>query len=101
MRIVWTLVKVVLALTIGIPLAIIALALGLGVLGAMIGIAVAVLKLGILALCVYGVFKLITHLLSPRPRPSQPGVKELPTHDPYYEAARRELDHELGEVPRR
>lgn len=101
MRILWTLVKVVIGLAIGIPLAIIALVLSLGVFGALLGIAILALKLAFFALCAYGAWRLLAHLFGSSPTPQRPTIKELPTADPYYEAARRELDRELGEVPRR
>lgn len=101
MRIIWTLVKIIIAAAIIVPLAIIALGLGLGILGALIGLAVLSLKLAVLALIGYGVFKLATKLFGGSKAPAPPPVQQLPTYDPHYEAAMRELDRELGEVPRR
>lgn len=101
MRLIWTLVKIVLAVAIVVPLCIIALGLGLGILGALIGLAVLSLKLAVLALIGYGVFKLATKLFGGSKTPAPPPVKQLPTYDPHYEAAMRELDRELGEIPRR
>ena len=101
MRFIWTLVKVALAVAIVVPLAIIALGIGMGILGALFGLAVLVLKFGLLALVGYGVFKLATRLFGGPKNPSPPAPKELPTYDPHYEAAMRELDRELGEIPRK
>jgi hypothetical protein len=101
MRFIWTLIKVALAVAIVVPLCIIALGVGMGILGALFGIAVLVLKLGVLALVGYGVFKLASKLFGGPKRPSPPPVKQLPTYDPHYEAAMRELDRELGEIPRK
>jgi len=102
MRILWTLVKVVIALCVAIPLSIFVLATALGVLGAMVGVAFLVLKLGVLALIGYGVFRVAAALLGggpPKRQPAKP-VGALPPVDPYYNEAMRELDRELGEVPR-
>lgn len=101
MRFIWTLVKVALAVAIVVPLCIIALGVGLGILGALFGLAIVVLKLAVLALVGYGVFKLAARLIGGPKAPTPPAVKQLPTYDPHYEAAMRELDRELGEVPRR
>jgi len=101
MRILWTLAKVVLALAIGIPLSIIVLATALGVLGALVGLAILALKIAVAGLICWGVFRLVTGLFrGSTPKPRQPVIAQLPPVDPHYEAAMRELDHELGEVPR-
>jgi hypothetical protein len=97
MRILWTLFKVAIALAVGIPLAIILLATALGILGTLFGLAVLTLKWGIIALIGYGAFRLISNLMGgPKSKPVV--SKQLPPVDPYYEAARRELDRELGDV---
>ena len=101
MRMLWTFVKVVIALCLAIPLSIIVLATALGVLGALVGIAIVALKLAVAGLIAWGLFRLIRALLGgskskPQPKP----VGQLPQADPYYSAAMRELDRDLGEVPR-
>jgi len=101
MRILWTFMKVVLGLALAIPLSIIVLATALGVLGALVGLAILALKLAVVGLVGWGLFRLITGLLggsTPKPQPKQLG-QPLPA-DPHYEAAMRELDRELGEVSR-
>lgn len=100
MKILWTLVKVVVALCVAIPLSIFVLATALGILGAMLGVAFLVLKLGVLALVGYGVFRLMAAILGggPPKRQSIKPVAALPPVDPYYNEAMRELDRELGEV---
>ena len=100
MRILWTFVKVVVALAVAIPLSIIILATGLGVLGALVGIAFLALKLAVIGLVCWGVFRLVTSLLRPSPKPkSRPEpIAQLRSPDPHYEAAMRELDQELGEA---
>lgn len=101
MRFIWTLVKVALAVAIIVPLCIIALGLGLGILGALFALSIVVLKLAVLALVGYGVFRLAARLFGGPKAPAPPAIKELPTYDPHYEAAMRELDRELGEIPRK
>ncbi len=100
MRIIWTLLKVVIALAIAIPLAIFVFATTLGVLGALIGLAFVALKLAIFALVVLGAFKLLSRLFRSRPDPAAPSARALPPVDPHYDAAMRELEIELGERPR-
>ena len=96
MRTLWTLTKIVLALAIGLPLAIILLSMVLGVLGAVVGLAVFVLRMAIIGLIGYAAFRLVWRLIrGPEPKP-RPTPELTPPTDPYYEAARRELDRELG-----
>jgi hypothetical protein len=97
----WTLVKVVLALVVAIPLSIIVLATALGILGALVGVAVLALKLVVVGFIGWAAFRLIPRLVR---GPSSAGRKranaELPAADPHYEAAMRELDRELGPAAR-
>ena len=103
MRFVWTLLKVVVGLAVAIAVAILVLAMGLGILGALVGLAVLALKLAFFALVGVGLFKLASHLCGARPgsRSESRALDALPAPDPHYEAAMRELDRELGEVPDR
>jgi hypothetical protein len=98
MRVLWTLFKVAIVLVFGIPLAIILLATALGILGTLFGLAVLTLKWGIIALIGFGAFRLISNMMGGSSKSKPSAVKELPPVDPYYEAARRELDRELGDV---
>lgn len=101
MGLLWTFVKVALALALVIPLSVIVFATALGVFGALLGLAFLVLRLAVIGLIGWGVFLLIARLFrgpAPSSRPSE--LKQMPPVDPYYEAARRELDRELGEVSR-
>jgi hypothetical protein len=101
MRILWTVLKVIIGLAIAIPLGIVALALTLGILGTLLGLAVLALKLACVALVGYGLFRVARHILAPAAKPTTPPVRTLPTPDPYYEAAMRELDADMGNTPRR
>src|SRR5688500_1542835 len=97
MRVLWKLVKVAMALAVVIPLSIIALVLALGVLGGLFGLAVLALKLAFVGLVVWGLFRLVGGVVCGTTRRSTPNqVKQLPASDPYYDAAVRELDRELG-----
>lgn len=95
MRILWTIFKVIIGLAIAIPVGIIALALTLGVLGTLFGLAILVLKLAVLGLVGYGLFRLAQSMFGSPRRPPAPPVRELPPVDPYYEAAMRDLDSEF------
>jgi membrane protein implicated in regulation of membrane protease activity len=101
MRILWTLLKVVIALMVAIPLAIIALGLTVGIVGALLGLAIVALKVAFFALLAVGAFRLARRIFGSKPERKPPVVRELaePT-DRYYEAAMRELDVELGRTSR-
>lgn len=98
MRVLWTLFKIAIVVAVGIPLAIIVLATALGILGTLFGLAVLTLKWAVIALIGYGAFRLVSNMLGGPAKPKQVKAKELPPIDPYYEAAKRELDRELGDV---
>jgi hypothetical protein len=99
MRIIWTLFKVIIGLAIAIPLGLIVLALSFGILGAMLGLAILALKLACVGLVGYGAFRLAKAMFWPSksvPTSQPASVRALPERDPYYEAAMRELDTEIG-----
>ena len=96
MRILWTLLKVVVGLAIAVPLGVLALAVTLGVLGTLFGLAVLTLKLACVALVGYGAFRLLRRLLGRSSGVRTRPTPELAAPDPYYRAAIRELDAELG-----
>ena len=98
MRVLWTVLKVAIVLALTIPVSIIVLATALGVLGALFGLAILALKIAVIGLIGYGVFRLIARLLGEPSASQRPRSAELPPRDPHYEAAMRELDQELGEV---
>lgn len=97
----WKVIKVVIALAVAVPLSIIALATALGVLGALVGLAILTLKLAVVGLVAWGLIRLTTSLMrGPTPPRRRDVITQLPPRDPYYEAALRDLDRDLGEVPR-
>jgi hypothetical protein len=96
MRILWTLLKIVIGLAIAIPLGVLALALTLGVLGTLLGLAILALKLACVALVGYGAFRVLRRVVGHSSGGCATRLRELPAPDPYYRAAMRELDAELG-----
>ena len=97
MRILWTAAKLVLALVIVVPISIIVLGLTLGLFGAVIGLAFVALRLAVVSLIAWGLFRLAVGLVGGRARGAQSeATPELRPPDPHYEAAMRELDRELG-----
>lgn len=100
MRVLWTLLKVALALVLVIPVGIIVLATMLGIFGALLGLAVMAVKVAVVGLVIYGAFKLISRLMSD-PAPPEAAPREIasaPRADPYYESAMRELDRDMGPI---
>ncbi|HYC51256.1 MAG TPA: hypothetical protein VEB19_09140 [Gemmatimonadaceae bacterium] len=101
MRVLWTIVKVALALALVIPVSIIVLATVLSVFGALLGLAILVLKVAVAGVVVWGMFRLLRALMGRgSSRAEVSPVRQLPAADPYYEAAKRELDRELGHATR-
>lgn len=99
MRVLWTLGKVLLALVLIVPVAMIALATMLGLLGIVFGLTILAIKLAIVGAILWGGFRLFRSLFSSAsPSPRAGTQAQLPPRDPHYEAAMRELDLELGEV---
>ena len=95
MKVLWTLVKVAVALVLVIPVSL----LLLGVVGTVLGLSIMLLRLALLGLLVYGAFKLVARLLrGPAPRVEPKEIPQLGSRDPYYQAAMRELDVELPEA---
>ena len=101
MGMLWKLFKIVIALALAIPLSIIVLATALGVLGALMGLAILTLKLAVVGLVAWGMFRLAASLLcGSTSRRKRDEIRQLPPADPYYDVAMRELDRELGHAPR-
>lgn len=100
MRIMWNLVKVAIVLAVAIPLTVIVLATAVGLFGALIGLAIVALRLAIAALIVWGAYRVVKALFRRGGERSRADESRqlAPVHDRYYEAARRELDRELGHL---
>lgn len=94
MKILWTLIKVVAALVLVIPLSLLAL----GIFGTVLGLAIMLLRFALIGLLAYGAFKLVGRLMrGPSQRVEAKETPRLAPADPYYQAAMRELDLELPE----
>jgi hypothetical protein len=100
MRILWTLLKVIVGLAVAIPVGFFVLTLAAGVLGTLVGLAFIAVKIACIGLAGYGLYRLARHMLAPAPKQAAPVYRELPAADPYYEAAMRELNSELGRPTR-
>jgi hypothetical protein len=95
MKVLWTLLKVAVALVVLIPVSL----LMLGVFGTVLGLAVLLLRVALIGLLAYGAFKLVARLMrGPAPRVEPKATPRLAPVDPYYQAAMRELDQELPEA---
>jgi hypothetical protein len=94
MKVLWTLLKVAVALVLVIPVSL----LVLGVFGAVLGLAVLLLRVALIGLVAFGAFKLVARFLrGPAPRVEPKETRQLSTpSDPYYQAAMRELDRDIA-----
>lgn len=96
MRFLWTLVKVVVVLAIAIPLCLFAFAVTMGVVGIVLRLAILALRVAILGVIGYVGFRVLRRIFGGSARPPAPPIRQLPVVDPYYQAAMRELDSEIG-----
>lgn len=95
MKVLWTVVKVALALVLLVPVSL----LILGVVGTVLGLAILLARLALIGLLTFGAFKLAARLLrGPAPRVEAKETPRLGSVDPYYQAAMRELDLDLPEA---
>ncbi len=93
MKVLWTLLKVAMALLLLIPFGMIML----GVVGAVVGLAFLALRVAVVGLLAFGALKLVARLMrGPAPRAEAKGTPRLSTVDPYYQSAMRELDRDLA-----
>lgn len=98
MKLLWTLVKIVLAVALLGPLAIIVLATTLGILGALVGLAFFALRIAFVAFVIWAVYRLAVAMFGGREQKPVPpaALAPPPPRDRHYEEAMRELDQELG-----
>lgn len=95
MKVLWTLLKVAVALMLVIPVSLVVL----GVFGTVLGLAFMLLRVALIGLLAFGAFKLIARLVrGPAPRVEPKATPRLGSVDPYYQAAMRELDRDLPEA---
>ena len=94
MKVLWTLLKVAVALVLVIPLSL----LMLGLFGTVLGLAFLLARFALIALLAFGAFKLIARAMrGPAHRVEPKETPRLTPVDPYYQAAMRELDVDLPE----
>lgn len=89
MRMLWTFFKVAIVLAIAIPLGLIAM-------GVVFGLARLAFRVAVLGLIGWGIYRLARALFGFNTPPTPAPAVSLPTPDPYYTAAMRELDAEIG-----
>jgi hypothetical protein len=96
-RVLVTLFKIALGLAIAIPVGLFLMAMTLGLIGTVVGLAVVAVRLCVFGLVGYGIYRIGRFFFAPSrksPRNAVPATA-LPSPDPYYAAAMRELDAEL------
>ena len=97
MRVLVTLVKIALGLAIAIPVGLFVMAVTLGLIGTVVGLVALAVRLCVFGLVGYGIYRVGRFFFAPSrksPREAAPAAA-LPSPDPYYAAAMRELDAEL------
>jgi hypothetical protein len=98
MKMLWTFVKVVLVLCLAIPVSFFVLTTAIGILGALVGLAALAIRLAIVGVVVWGAYRLIKALVGGRSETTRPREIAMPRVDPYYEAAVKEVDRDIGWV---
>jgi hypothetical protein len=96
-RVLVTLFKIALGLAIVIPVGLFVMALTLGLIGTVVGLMAMAVRLCVFGLVGYGIYRVGRFFFAPSrksPREAAPAAS-LPSPDPYYAAAMRELDAEL------
>lgn len=97
MRMLWKFVKVVAVLVLAIPVSLFVLTTAVGALGALFALALLAVRVAVVGLIVWGAYRLIKALVSDPAEPKRPSELAAPPRvDPYYEAAMRELDRDVG-----
>lgn len=95
----WKLFKVAVVVAITIPVCLFAFAITAGIVGTLLRLAVLAFRVALLGAIGYVGFKVLKAVFG-KPAPATPQVKSLPSVDPYYQAAMRELDAEMGSTQR-
>lgn len=97
MRVLVTLFKIALGLAIAVPVGLFVMAMTLGLIGTVVGLVTVAVRLALFGLIGYGLYRVARFFFAPprkSPRETAPAAA-LPSADPYYAAAMRELDAEL------
>lgn len=100
MRILWTLFKVIFGLALAAAAGVLALALAAGAIGTLLGLTILLVRLACIGFVGYGLYRLARFILAPAARPSARPAREIPSVDPYYDAAMRELETHMGDRTR-
>jgi hypothetical protein len=93
-RILWTLLKIGIGLAIAIPVGLFVMAMTFGLIGTVVGLVAMAARLACIGLVGYGLYRVGRFFFAPA-HPQPKPTAELPSGDPYYAAAMRELDSEL------
>jgi hypothetical protein len=94
-------VKVAIALAIAVPVCIVLFAVAAGIVGTILALAFVALKIALIGAVAYAGFRLVRRIVGGRRKTQVFPVQQLPIVDPYYQAAMRELDAEMGTAPGR
>jgi hypothetical protein len=96
-RVLVTLFKIALGLAIAIPVGLFVMALTLGLIGTVVGLVAMAVRLCVFGLVGYGIYRVGRFFFAPsrKARRETAPAAALPSVDPYYTAAMRELDAEL------
>ncbi len=98
MKLLWTLAKVVIVLALAIPVSLIVLTTALGIFGVLVGLVAIAVRLAVVAGIAYVAYRVIKALVSGPADVSRPMQIDAPRVDPYYEAAVKEVDRDIGWV---
>lgn len=98
MKVLWTFAKVVIVLALAIPVSIIALTTALGIFGVLVGLAALAVRLAVVCGIAYVAYRVIKALVGGPSTAVQPRQIDAPRVDPYYEAAVKEVDRDIGWV---
>jgi hypothetical protein len=96
MRLLWTLVKVAVALAILVPLGFFAIGLTMAAVGIVFRLVFVAVRLAVFGALGYVGYRIFRSLRGSPSRPRVQQIQSLPSVDPYYQAAMRELDAEMG-----
>ena len=94
MRLLWTLLKVVIGLAIAIPVGLALTAVAFGTLAIVIRLVMLAVRLAVLGAAGYVIYRVARAFFAPARTPAP--AASIPSPDPYYTAAMRELDAEIG-----
>jgi hypothetical protein len=98
MKLLWNIAKVLIVLALAIPVSLLVLTTALGVLGALVGLAAIAIRLAVVGAIAWVAWRVIKAVVRGPDAPVAPRVISSPRVDPYYEAAMREVDRDVGVI---